>query len=456
MIFSRHANACVRVGSAVPPLLLLAGILFIWVRYNFGLALPLLFDRVTYNGTLYALSVSGFICMALSALLANASSFVLLLSFWRAVTLPAGPVPTWYVRRHRAAVAWFRNQFQRHSVEPTPATATTAGAPVRTASAKRVRWADVGGAGSEPAPDAMTAADSQDLKLPAPYQRSGATLLGLPASTPLAADRLSRAVNAASAEASPPAATGGASAVVGGADAHLAPSERRPWAAPPPVLRGAIGRDGGYRPGPHDMRWCRTCQSLKPPRSHHCSVCRTCVLKMDHHCPWVGNCVGYNNYKPFYLLLLWGCVALLFAYAAWLPVALGWWLPLQPSAPALAAVVAGAGSAAAPRSAEVIEGTGQWNRGRLHRLDAAAEAPRSLLRGVALAGRRVALVDRWRAEPPVSARFLSDQVAANSRFAFGGGGFAQTMAFVGGGCGSAAAVARGAKKATSRPLPIPP
>jgi hypothetical protein len=42
-----------------------------------------------------------------------------------------------------------------------------------------------------------------------------------------------------------------------------------------------------FNPGPHDVRWCRKCSAVKPPRAHHCSLCGTCVLKMDHHCPWV-------------------------------------------------------------------------------------------------------------------------------------------------------------------------
>lgn len=50
-------------------------------------------------------------------------------------------------------------------------------------------------------------------------------------------------------------------------------------------------------------RFCRTCNIVKPMRSHHCSICKRCVLKMDHHCPWVNNCVGWKNHKHFLLFL---------------------------------------------------------------------------------------------------------------------------------------------------------
>merc|ERR1711977_589128 len=57
-------------------------------------------------------------------------------------------------------------------------------------------------------------------------------------------------------------------------------------------------------------RWCRKCVKVKPDRCHHCRVCQRCVLKMDHHCPWINNCVGYYNYKYFYLFITYALLIL--------------------------------------------------------------------------------------------------------------------------------------------------
>ncbi|TPX68485.1 hypothetical protein SpCBS45565_g02980 [Spizellomyces sp. 'palustris'] len=66
-------------------------------------------------------------------------------------------------------------------------------------------------------------------------------------------------------------------------------------------------RDGG-------RRFCTKCNNWKPDRTHHCSVCEKCVLKLDHHCPWVNNCVGFANYKYFYLFVTYCMLYCLFIF----------------------------------------------------------------------------------------------------------------------------------------------
>merc|ERR1711934_450334 len=62
-------------------------------------------------------------------------------------------------------------------------------------------------------------------------------------------------------------------------------------------------------------RWCRKCVKVKPDRCHHCRVGQRCVLKMDHHCPWINNCVGYYNYKYFYLFIVYALLILFWVSA---------------------------------------------------------------------------------------------------------------------------------------------
>ncbi|KAG8146700.1 hypothetical protein E2320_013822 [Naja naja] len=45
----------------------------------------------------------------------------------------------------------------------------------------------------------------------------------------------------------------------------------------------------------------------------HCFTCNVCVLRRDHHCLLLGQCLGYQNYRYFLCLLLYGSVALLYS-----------------------------------------------------------------------------------------------------------------------------------------------
>jgi len=62
------------------------------------------------------------------------------------------------------------------------------------------------------------------------------------------------------------------------------------------------------------------CKNMwKPDRCHHCAVCDSCILRMDHHCPWIANCVGFHNYKFFFLLLVYALSCLAFMLGALFP-----------------------------------------------------------------------------------------------------------------------------------------
>lgn len=61
--------------------------------------------------------------------------------------------------------------------------------------------------------------------------------------------------------------------------------------------------------GTGEARWCRKSRAYKPDRAHYCRVMGRAVLRMDHHCPWLGNTIGFWNYKHFLLFLFYANAA---------------------------------------------------------------------------------------------------------------------------------------------------
>ncbi|ORM41126.1 Palmitoyltransferase ZDHHC9 [Babesia sp. Xinjiang] len=63
-------------------------------------------------------------------------------------------------------------------------------------------------------------------------------------------------------------------------------------------------------------KYCVTCHIYRPPRTVHCSSCGGCVLRYDHHCPYVGNCIGFNNYRKFSLFVVTCCLYYFLIFAS--------------------------------------------------------------------------------------------------------------------------------------------
>lgn len=92
--------------------------------------------------------------------------------------------------------------------------------------------------------------------------------------------------------------------------------ERPEWALEKATLENAEALFERRKDG--DVRHCMICVKIKPDRVHHCRLCDVCVLKMDHHCPWIAACVGFYNYKYFFLVVSYGLLGLLlFAGTFW-------------------------------------------------------------------------------------------------------------------------------------------
>ena len=59
-------------------------------------------------------------------------------------------------------------------------------------------------------------------------------------------------------------------------------------------------------PDINNYSFCDKCKIYFNPNEkvEHCNFCKVCIKNMDHHCVWVGKCVGENNVKSFYQMII--------------------------------------------------------------------------------------------------------------------------------------------------------
>lgn len=53
-----------------------------------------------------------------------------------------------------------------------------------------------------------------------------------------------------------------------------------------------------------EATYCKECEIYRPKSAKHCFRCNNCVLELDHHCPFLGSCIGKNNYQHFIAALI--------------------------------------------------------------------------------------------------------------------------------------------------------
>ena len=356
MLLDSRVRPLVRLVSALMPLALLSMILLIFS--SFLSVAGALLAGVTASG-IHCSAGAGARAVTLLVLTSvSTSCALLLLSFARAVFTDPGSVPAALAHLYRGLREEFLLRQQPRYLHGAAAAHASEAAAQHAAYVQALppELRGIAGSGGGGGGDDSDGDEYASLTPAKAYGRAAPQLRGS-APTAAAAGAPALAALAAAEAAAPGAAAQPLPQLPAAAEAHAAAAAAplplplpplpggAPWALLARVPLAAIPETLFTRPGPHDPRWCRRSQAVKPPRAHYCSTCGRVVLKMDHHCPWVGNCVGYGNYKAFLLLILHGWAATGVLMAWWVPLAMGAWLPLQPPSSSGSGSGSGSGSA---------------------------------------------------------------------------------------------------------------